>query len=1116
MLSVVLILLRIGVFMVVPTTSTPLDVHLVTLGYMTPANTFASNAYIGPAIDYAVKNMNHPMKYAQTLRVDNTYLTDSNYSSCAALGLHADDIVGRWYYNLNRTKDAVYVLIAPACLEDSTVNYMAANWDLLLISTVSASYKIRDRERNPTWISTAYVSSSQYGEFYDQLLAQYHWTSVVILVDVAGLPSQLSLAYSVQRIIEQTPGRLVVRQNVSSRRGIDFERELMEFSWRSRIMLVFMHPVYLRQLLIQASRLNMTNGDYVYVAVEIFQNRLFGNTSWQYYDGNDAVAREAFRSLLVFQPAHSSDGLPHVLDELLPLARNLSIKFHRRSREVYNYNYPLSDQPFSSIAASYSAVAAVCQILDQLVFFNYPEDGFDVTSGKALAIQFINQSFIDETNIPFYIDGKGERRMDLMVTFLNASGQREAFLYMTAENGTLIELRDPSWPRSWPPPNVPECGYRNENVINPNCLPPVDKRWIYGTVFGTITGVLILGWIILRRIRRIKEKEEELKLFDPWWQINSELIRPLAVPGTSQSQQPKTLNTKFKIPAVAVYDDRAVQLNSIAISNRYIYTSEITTHRHLLLLFKRLRKVQHTGICRFIGLTILENNFEQHITVIAEYASKASLYEVFDSYGELDLGVRSTFARDYLDALEYIHNSSIMYHGRLSTFRLHVDKFFSVKIIHLAYERIQRGLDPRYFKMRKYDCDEWEPAYWAAPEFFTSNIVSGRKRDIYSTGFILFEIITQERLYKRLLYLDPSDLDFGEHNPLQQTANFNLLPKPFKPMVPALQSCWNANPDLRPSIAQLKSYFNEFSAGPSGARKIAGEQVMDKLIQRLQDYTEELQNDINQKALQLEQQVEKYYEILSYKLPAYIVTRIRAGENPLKDAERMDSVSVLLTSMEGLGAFIEQNSPADTTVVINDVEAILEDLISKFHVSRIATLSDYNAFVSGMSPTTNALDNAREICAFALTVQSTVRETFAAKQIPVFLKMAINTGSCTIVITGKGMKLQYRLLGNVLRVGLVLCTHCLFDKIHISKPTAMLIADCPEFATELRQPPITRHTDLATFWLYSTDISILAEIIDETLAEADGPPGAVAVEIHHPPGDSGEPAFVPHPLPPDD
>ncbi|XP_055351769.1 atrial natriuretic peptide receptor 2-like [Paramacrobiotus metropolitanus] len=663
-----------------------LNVTIVSFGFPGGAE-FISSAYSAPAMDVAVQDAMR--LYNRTLNMEITYLDNRGMRDCNGVTALSEPLLAEWYYK-QRISGNVNALIVPGCVTDNTIGHLVSNWDMLLITTASSNGNAQDVIKRPTWITTAFISTGAYIEVYLDLLHMFQWRSVMVITDRDSPPVYGAVARKVIAGISGILGYSVSQKEIFTRDNatmLRFPTLLRDFSRISRVMLIFGRGPVVRNLLISAGKLNMTNGEYVYVAMEPFRNRLYGRMDWQYNDTDDPMAREAFRSLLLVQPA----------DSLIPQPeknRRFSVQVLNRSETAYNNSYQLKDQPFPIIAAGYSAVMALAQVLNNLVV-GLP--GFDFSKGALIAQEFLGRSFPTRAE-DVYFNEAGERRTDMVVSYCNGSESFTPILIKRKAEDHLLAINNVTWPNGvWPPPNEPKCGYFGQKCVS---LEAQTAFWntVKGVGFGVFGAIAVIFTVVLYRMRR---NLQEKMLKDVWWRIdNSQMTlvpastlrstRRRALMSQSLNQRPVAAADDTKALAKnsfpAQYKGALVQLTVIAAIQDYSDVSQAFTSTALLALLKKLRGISHYNVCTFMGITVLPQTMKY--AIVAEYAERGSVYELFESCLPMESNFIMSFVVELSQGLSYIHSSSLMYHGNLSSTTCLIDKHFTLKISELAYDKI--------------------------------------------------------------------------------------------------------------------------------------------------------------------------------------------------------------------------------------------------------------------------------------------------------------------------------------------------------------------------------------------------------------------------------------------
>ncbi|OQV21848.1 hypothetical protein BV898_04062 [Hypsibius exemplaris] len=459
--------------------SSRLSVEIVTLGYLYP-NAGASLAYQGPALDYASEEMQRI--YGGVLDVKHTNLVDVKILNCPTLMDNADVMLSKWYYG-RRDLANVTALISTTCGEAVNINRLAANWNLLFISTAGVDPVIRIPSQSPTWVTTAHNSVSSYTKLYRNLLRYYGWATVFLVVDESSVPVYTSLADSLLHSVagtSQTRLKPTVRK-IKSKSDVDFINLLKDFRSVSRVLLFFGNAVILRKLLINAALSDLINGEFVYIGVEPFKFSLFGNLTWQSGDEYDEVARVAFRSLLILQPLNDTSLTADVI-------RNLAPTFLDRSRRDYNFSYNLNEMNGPGMTSSFAGVALLGQVLNETLGTSALPAAFHYADGQALKQAFINRTFSTAVG-DLYIDQHGERAINLSVAYFDGNLSRTTYLVQLANSAEMTQIEEKIWSSGkGPPANEPACGFSGTK-----CVLAGSRNIAFGLCGAALAGLLLLA-----------------------------------------------------------------------------------------------------------------------------------------------------------------------------------------------------------------------------------------------------------------------------------------------------------------------------------------------------------------------------------------------------------------------------------------------------------------------------------------------------------------------------------------------------------------------------------------------------------------------------------------------
>ncbi|XP_055330537.1 atrial natriuretic peptide receptor 1-like [Paramacrobiotus metropolitanus] len=203
----------------------------------------------------------------------------------------------------------------------------------------------------------------------------------------------------------------------------------------------------------------------------------------------------------------------------------------------------------------------------------------------------------------------------------------------------------------------------------------------------------------------------------------------------------------------------------------------------------------------------------------------------------------------FKNGLNFVHHSRLRYHGRLSTFNCWIDKHFTLKLMHVASDRILGQLEtvdnvvdclgPTY-------CN-WEPLFWLVPELdeidqSDSAVTSMQAVDIFSSGLILYDILTGGSLHRKMQDMFGRSafvtVDNARHNPLVAAVDFMEIAE----LASVIHACLSPQPEDRPSIKQLRSQLRELSPLLTPGKNQY--KLFDKIYRQLCLYSSQLETEV--------------------------------------------------------------------------------------------------------------------------------------------------------------------------------------------------------------------------------------------------------------------------------
>ncbi|KAL3149707.1 hypothetical protein ABBQ38_013537 [Trebouxia sp. C0009 RCD-2024] len=212
-----------------------------------------------------------------------------------------------------------------------------------------------------------------------------------------------------------------------------------------------------------------------------------------------------------------------------------------------------------------------------------------------------------------------------------------------------------------------------------------------------------------------------------------------------------------------------------------------------------LSNLNHPNVLRFYGVVVESYAEPNVIGIMTEYMKGGSLAAFLRTEGWLNLRARAEMALSAVHGLAYLHEMSVV-HFDLKPDNLLLDGKFhtydgtvpSLKVADFGLSKQKWG---REFVSGVRDLRGTLP--YMAPELVSDPERVSEKADVWSLGMVLWEMLTRQVPFT---HLTPQQIIAG------------LMVGNLQPEVPdwceqewrlAMESCWEVNPDHRPSLRDL-------------------------------------------------------------------------------------------------------------------------------------------------------------------------------------------------------------------------------------------------------------------------------------------------------------------------
>ncbi|XP_055334071.1 uncharacterized protein LOC129585430 [Paramacrobiotus metropolitanus] len=149
-------------------------------------------------------------------------------------------MLSEWHYcQRNYRGFTIYFILA--CAENLEIPYFLTQWNTLWVSSGSPGSDLRSRSLYKTRISTNTYLMSEYAELFVEILNQYNWTSITVIIDSSSPPFHFTLASTFLNIVKYEKHIVSIVRNIETKAGsfTGFQPILDNVRATSRVVLYF-------------------------------------------------------------------------------------------------------------------------------------------------------------------------------------------------------------------------------------------------------------------------------------------------------------------------------------------------------------------------------------------------------------------------------------------------------------------------------------------------------------------------------------------------------------------------------------------------------------------------------------------------------------------------------------------------------------------------------------------------------------------------------------------------------------------------------------------------------------------------------------------------------------
>ncbi|XP_067395400.1 atrial natriuretic peptide receptor 1 isoform X1 [Emydura macquarii macquarii] len=1005
---------------------------------------------VGPAIRLAIERVNRrpDLLPAHTLRwVFGSSEDAHGVCSDWAAPVAAVDL---------KLADHPHAFIGPGCVYAAApVARFTSHWKLPLVTAGAEAHGFDGKGDMFSLTTRAGPSHRKLGEYAVQLQGHFNWTRRAVLVYWDEKVDDRPCYFAVEGLYVQLPtlhNLTVLDIPFKESDQANYTFLIQEIKQKGRIVYVCCSPDTFRQLMLQARREGLTQGDYAFFYIDIFGASLQGarfpepQRPWKRGDKDDANAREAFQAVMIitYKEPENPEYRPF-LEQLKQGART-------------HFNFTLQDGLMNYIAAAFhDGVLLYAQAVNETL-----QQGGSVSNARAITRRMWNRTFYGVTGF-VKIDDNGDRESDYSLWDMDPVGG--VFQVVYSYNGTTKRIsavlgREIHWPGKGVPRDVPPCGFDNSN--------PLCRKASFSTleILSTVVSVILLSititsFFIYRKLRLEKELEAEL------WRVQWEDVQSSSLEKHLRSAGSKltlslrgsnygsllTTEGQFQVYAKTAY----YKGNIVAV--KHINRKRIEMTRKVLFELKHMRDVQNEHLTRFIGACTDPPN----ICILTEYCPRGSLQDILENESiTLDWMFRYSLTNDIVKGMLFLHNGVIISHGNLKSSNCVVDSRFVLKITDYGLESFR--LSP--------DAEDAHALFakklWTAPELLRMEVPPARgtqKGDVYSFGIILQEIALRNGVfYMEGLDLSPKEIiervKGGERPYFRPSVS---LACHIEELGQLMRRCWAEDALERPDFNQIKVLLRKFNRENSG-------NILDNLLSRMEQYANNLEELVEERTQAYLEEKRKAEALLYQILPHSVAEQLKRGETV--QAEAFDSVTIYFSDIVGFTALSAESTPMQVVTLLNDLYTCFDAIIDNFDVYKVETIGDAYMVVSGL-PVRNGKLHAREVARMSLALLEAVR-SFRIRHRPdqqLKLRIGIHSGPVCAGVVGLKMP-RYCLFGDTVNTASRMESNGEALKIHLSSATKGVLEEVGCFELELRgDVEMKGKGKMRTYWLLGERMS---------------------------------------------
>ncbi|KAL3120583.1 hypothetical protein niasHT_007875 [Heterodera trifolii] len=479
------------------------------------------------------------------------------------------------------------------------------------------------------------------------------------------------------------------------------------------------------------------------------------------------------------------------------------------------------------------------------------------------------------------------------------------------------------------------------------------------------------------------------------------------------------------------------------------------TDLHFIFELKRLN---HDNLTTFMGISYNEGDRFYMCHSLVERGTLEDYINDFDF--QLDNTFRSAFLRDILKGIQYLHKSSVGYHGLLNLQNVLIDSNWVLKLTNFGICNLLNCCIQRE-QLKLVEIIPMTTYLTIAPENL-SEIAYGREYprgtplgDVYSFGMALYHILFRLAPFDRTTLSPKEIIEEVKRRSLKPILE-NTSPEE-KPLVDAMEQCWQRNPELRPKLRHLAQVFSNVFQASQG-------NLIDQMRRMNEKHALNLENLVAQRNAELAVAREETERLLHEMLPPSIAKQLK--EQQSVEPRSYDSATVLFCQLVDFSTVLSKFPPTQVVDFLNQVFSTFDNIIRNHDAYKVETTGETYMVASGV-PNENDNRHVFEISEVALEFRE-ASYTYKAANFPEW-KLQLRIGyHCGPIAAGViGIKApRYCLFGDTVNFASRMQSNAAPNQIQMSEPTALKLMGVGRYKLTKRGiVKVKGKGEVNTYWL---------------------------------------------------